>query len=81
MRRVRFEEEPLTIDAESVADFLRRHGQTGAASLVLSIDRSATRNNREVMRLLARITELEQKYEPRVPFCQRDYTPPPEATD
>lgn len=73
--------EPLTIDAEVIADYLDSQRRHGMASFVRDLGREDTNVNKRQMDLLKRIHELEAKYEPRVREKPYDPTPPAEASD
>lgn len=73
--------EPLTIDAEVIADYLDSQRRHGMASFVRHLGREDTNVNKRQMDLLARIHELESKYEPRTAETPHDPRPPANASD
>lgn len=75
-------DEPLTIDADCIADYLERMRRPGMAEFVRHLGSRVREANHREARLAARITELQEKYEPP-PAREKihDPTPPPEASD
>lgn len=74
-------DEPLTIDADCIAAYLHRMRRPRMADFVRHLGLKAQRDNKKEMSLLARINELEAKYEPRVRERIHDATPPAESSD
>ena len=74
-------DEPLTISADSIAEFLDRYRKHDMADFVRHLGLKAQRDNQKEMALLARINELEAKYEPRVREKAHDPQPKPESSD
>ena len=78
---VRYRDEPCTIDAHVVSEYLDRIGMPSMANFVRHLGLRCQRDNETEMRLQSRIRELEQRYEPRTIEKIHDPTPPPEASD
>lgn len=77
-------EEPLTIDADIVAEWLSDRGQDRMARFVAALGRSAQIANQRERHAYEQAEELRKRlevYEPSQRYGQRDPTPPPEASD
>lgn len=77
-------DEPLTIDAGVVADYLGRMRKPQMASFVRHLNSRVTEANQTEMRLRKQCQELFQRlqrYEPRDTTPVHCPTPPPEASD
>jgi hypothetical protein len=74
-------DEPLTISADSIAEFLDRYRKHDMADFVRHLGRRVQQDNKRWMDAVARINELEAKYEPRVREKAHDPQPKPESSD
>lgn len=80
----RHEDEPLTIDADCVAEWLRDRGKDRMASFVQALGHSCQMANQRERHAYEQAEELRKRlevYEPQQRHQQRDPTPPPEASD
>jgi hypothetical protein len=80
-REVANDPEPLSITADHVAAELERFRRPRMAEFVRSLGKSSQLDNRERARLVARINELQEKYEPAPARVEVNHQPPPEASD
>jgi hypothetical protein len=77
-------EEPLTITATTIAEFLERYGQVESARMVRSMAKAseeAWRREQDAAERYRALYERLCKYEPPAPRVERNCTPPPEASD
>lgn len=73
--------EPLSITADHVAAELERFRRPRMADFVRGLGKSSQLDNQERARLVARINELQAKYEPAPARVEVNHKPPPEASD
>ena len=82
--RSRLPEEPLTITATTIAEFLERYGQVESARMVRSMAKAgeeAWRREQDAAKRYEALYERLCKYEPEQPRAERNFKPPPEASD
>ena len=80
-RQVVNDPEPLSISSDQVAAELERIGRPRMADFVRGLGKSSQLDNQERTRLVSRINELQEKYEPAERRIVVNHQPPPEASD